>query len=279
MVEDVLAVRHAVLEPAEQVDQLRVEAGHTDLQNRPFTRVPHALVHLAERLFVGLLDAGRVDAAILYEPPQSATRDLAPHRVECRKSYRLRCVVNDDVHACRRFERSDVAPLPSDDPPLHFVAGKLNHGHRRLSDHLRREALHGRRQNAPRSSLRLFTRLELHITHQHHGVAPGVVLDALHQLLLGGAGVEACQRLQLGSRLFHQLVSAAPCSRDLLLPVDDVCLALRQIGGALLQRSLPLTEPLLSSLQFHASMLKRLFLALPICIRDGPRLTLSTLQD
>ena len=59
------------------LDQLGMEPGDTDLQERPLAGVADALLHLRGRLLVRILDGRRMDAAVGNESLQSDAGDLA----------------------------------------------------------------------------------------------------------------------------------------------------------------------------------------------------------
>ena len=73
-----------------------------------------------------LLDAGRVDAAVLDQLLQRELGGLAADVVEARDDDDARRVVDDDVDAGGLLEGADVAALAADDPPLHVVGGDVD---------------------------------------------------------------------------------------------------------------------------------------------------------
>jgi len=119
----VLAVAAAELELADQLDQLRVQAGQADLVDGALAFLQdHALDFLA-RIFHQLLDAGRVDAAVNDQLGQRPLGDLAAHGVEAADGDGFRRVVDDDIDAGRLLKGADVAPVAADDPALHLIGG------------------------------------------------------------------------------------------------------------------------------------------------------------
>src|SRR3954463_16666320 len=59
---------------------------------------------------------------------QSEPRGLSSDRVEAGEHHRLGRIVDDEVDAGVRLEGADVPALPADDPALHVVGRKGEHG-------------------------------------------------------------------------------------------------------------------------------------------------------
>jgi hypothetical protein len=74
------------------------------------------------------------------------------------------------------FERTDVAALASDDPPLHVVGRQLDHGHRRLGGVARGDTLQRVGNEVARSPLRLGARLFLELAHTSRELVPHEIL-------------------------------------------------------------------------------------------------------
>ena len=82
--EHVLAVARPELEPAQQLHELGVKRADVRLEHRLLPHLDHVLVDLGLRLVEGLLDPGRMDAAVLEQLLEREPRDLAAHAVETR---------------------------------------------------------------------------------------------------------------------------------------------------------------------------------------------------
>ena len=80
--EHILAVAGAVLHAAQQLDQLRMEAVDVGLKHSPFTLGLDGCVHLALGLLHHLLNAGRMNAAVLDQFLQGNAGDLPADRVK-----------------------------------------------------------------------------------------------------------------------------------------------------------------------------------------------------
>ena len=94
VVQHVLAVARAVLEPAEELDDLRRQAGHAGFVGGGLAGLADDEVDLGARLVDDLLDAAGVDAAVADELGDRELGDRAADGVEARDDDRLR--------ACRR---------------------------------------------------------------------------------------------------------------------------------------------------------------------------------
>ena len=92
-------------------------------------------------------------------------RDLAADGIERREHDRLRGVVDDEVDAGQVLERADVPPLPTDDPPLHVIAGELDERDRGLRRVARRHPLQRVGDEVPGTPLRLGAGLFLDLAH------------------------------------------------------------------------------------------------------------------
>lgn len=143
VLEDVLAVAGAEVEPAQKLDEAGLQAHHPRLQGRLLPALVDEGLHLLLGLLHHLLNAARVDAAVLQELLQGHAGDLAADGVEGGEEDGVRGVVNDEVHPRQGLKGADVPPLPADDPPLHGVGGDGHHGHGELGRGLRGLALHG----------------------------------------------------------------------------------------------------------------------------------------
>ena len=128
MAQHVLAVGRAVLEPADEGDQLRVQVGDPDGQHGVLGGPLAEHLDLVAGPLVGLLDAVRVDPAVLDQHFQGDPADLPADRVEARQQHRFRGVVDDDVDAGHGLEGADVAALAADDPALDLVGGQVHDG-------------------------------------------------------------------------------------------------------------------------------------------------------
>ena len=92
------------------------------LQHRLLAELQDVLLHLLLRLGDDLLDARRVDAAVLDQLGQREPGGLAADVVERADDDHAGRVVDDHVDAGGLLEGADVPPFAADDPALHVVA-------------------------------------------------------------------------------------------------------------------------------------------------------------
>ena len=171
--EHVLAVRGAVLQPAERRHQIGVERLDLGVEARLLAALGDVGLELGLRLVVGLLDPRRVDAAVLEQLLERHPGDLAAHAVEAGEDHRVRRVVDDEVDAGQVLERADVAALAADDAALHVVGRELHDRDGRLGGVAGGEALHHDGED---------------VAHAPVGVALGLLLDLAHDLARGRGG-------------------------------------------------------------------------------------------
>ena len=98
VLENVLAIAGAVLEPADQVDQLGVHAVGAHVKGGLLAGLADAGLDLFRDFFDHLFNAGRVDAAVGNELLQGLPGDFPPYRIEAGENDRLRGVVDDQVN-------------------------------------------------------------------------------------------------------------------------------------------------------------------------------------
>ena len=91
---DVLAVGGAVAHPADQLDQLGVEAVDAGVVGGLLAQLDQLHLQLLLHLDDDLLDPARMDPAVLDQRLERAARDLAADRIEAGD--------DDGVRACRR---------------------------------------------------------------------------------------------------------------------------------------------------------------------------------
>ena len=183
VVQDVLPVARAELQPAHEAEDLRMEVVEPELERRGLAFLADRLLHLRLDLLDHLLDARRVDAAVGDEPRNRLPRDLAPERIERREDDRAGRVVDDELDAGGLLERADVASLAADDPPLHVVARQVDHRHGRFDRGLGGAALDGVGDDVLGARGGGLARLGLEALDEVGGVAPRVRLDLLEEEL------------------------------------------------------------------------------------------------
>ena len=117
------------------------------LQHRLLADLQDVLLHLLLRLGDHLLDARRVDAAVLDQLGQREPGGLAADVVEGADDDHAGRVVHDHVHAGGLLEGADVAALAADDAALHVVGGDVHGADGGVGGVLGGVALDGGRQD------------------------------------------------------------------------------------------------------------------------------------
>ena len=246
--EHVLAVGGAVLEPPEHPDQLGVQVGDADLQAGVLAGPADLALDLLLGPVVGLLDAGRVDAAVGDQLLQGEAADLAPDRVEAGQQDRLGGVVDDQVDAGDRLEGPDVAALAADDAALHVVRRQGEDRDGRLRGLLGGDPLDGQGDDLARAAVGLLPRLLLEVADQAHGVALGVLLDLLDEDRLGLGGGHGRDLLEAAAVLLGGGLELGPGRLEGLLAVVEGDLAAVEEGGLGVEALLPAGQALLALL-------------------------------
>ena len=186
--EHVLPVAGAVLEPAEQLEQLRRQARDAGVVRGLLARLADDQVDLRAGLVDDLLDPPGVDPAVGDELRDGEPGDLAADGIEARQHDRLGRVVDDQVDAGRLLERPDVAALAADDPALHLVAGQVDDGDRVLGGVVRGDALHRRDDDLAGLLLGLVAGAPLDRPGELHRVVLRLLADGLEEHALGVLG-------------------------------------------------------------------------------------------
>ena len=210
MLEHVLTVACAVLEPSEQLDKLGRQPVNAGLECRLLARLLDRRVNLALRLLDHLLDARRMDASVGDQLLKRNARDLAAYRIESGKRDRLGRVVDYQIDSRESFYRADVSSLASDDASLHVLARERNDGNRGLRNVIRRASLYRQRYDIAGAALRLVLEIRLQLGKLHCLLVTYLRRELFHKLrfrLLGGhAGDLLKLFLLLCNKLFDAFV-------------------------------------------------------------------------
>lgn len=247
--------------------QVRVEVGDADVQAGPLRGLAAPALDALERAGVHLLDADRVDPAVLDELGKGHAGDLAAYGVEAAEQDGGRRVVDDDVHAGDVLEGADVAALAPDDAALDVVGGQRDGRAHRIGNRTGREPLHHRRQHPSGAPLLLGARLLLQRAHPPGHVEPGLVL---------GRGDHRDPRL-LDARAGGLLEHHAALVLEPGTATAQRLLGLLDVGGTLLERTLggleavlPVGEPVPTALQVRALGGDLGLTPLPVAHQAGP---------
>ena len=214
----VLAVAGAVLQPAHQPQDLRMEVVQAELERHRRAFLAHRLVGLVLHLLDDLFDARRMNAAVGDQAFDRLLGDLAAVGIEARQDDGAGRVVDDQVDAGGELERADVAPFAADDPSLQIVARQVDDGDGGLDRVLGAAALNGFGDVVLGAVDGGFARLGVEPLEQIGGVVARLALDLLEQQFLGLVGGEAGHPLQLVLLLGDQPLVLRGGGADGLLP-------------------------------------------------------------
>ena len=126
MPQHVLAVAGAEAQPAEQVNDLRMQPGHVGFLGRFLAELLNVLFHLGLRFGDDLFDPRRMDPAVGDQLAERDAGHFAADHVETADDDHAGRVVDDDVDAGGLLEGADVAPFAADDAALHVVVGDID---------------------------------------------------------------------------------------------------------------------------------------------------------
>ena len=200
MTQHVLTVAGAVLHSAEVADKLMMQSVYADFEHSRFASFADCLIDFLARLLDHFLDARGMDASVHDQLFETDARDLSAHRIERGQDDRFRRIVDDEVDAGRRFERTDVASFTTDDTTLHFIVGQRHDGHGRFRNVIRGATLNRQRDDVSCALVGFFLGALLNFsehdrrfvlgfllcTGKHHGLClvEGDAGDAFQLLLL-----------------------------------------------------------------------------------------------
>ena len=124
VLQDVLTITGAVAQAAENLDQLRMNAVDAGLEGSTLAFALDDLLNLTASLVNHFLNASRMNTTVNDQLFEGQTCDLTANRIERGQGDSFGRIVDDEVDACDGLQRTDIAPLSTDDAPLHFVVGR-----------------------------------------------------------------------------------------------------------------------------------------------------------
>ena len=253
--QSVLAKAGAVLEPADQLDQVGVQAVDAKLHDSPLAFPLHLQLQLAAALFHRLLDAGGVDTAVADQPLQGHAGHLAAGLVKGGQGDGLGGVVDDEVDTGGRLEGADVAALAADDPALHLVAGQGHHCDGGLAGMVGGAPADGLRDHVAGDVLAVVLQIGL-IGGHPQGLFVAQLLVHLVQQHLAGVGLaQPGQHLQPLHLLGPQLVGFGQMGVGLGQALLDLFLPLFQRLGLFVQGVFLLVDAVLLPADLSAALL------------------------
>src|SRR5712692_9290597 len=185
MSQHILTVAGTEMQPTYNFEQFRLQAMDVGLHRGPLARFTHNSLDLLLCFGNHLFNAGRVDAPIENELGQSQASYFTTHRIETGENNRLRRVIDDQVNAGGGLKCANIAPLTSDDTPLHFVVGQRHHRDNRLGNLVGCAALNGEGDDFSCATLGLFARLFFNQTDALCGLGAHLIFNTAQQEFTG----------------------------------------------------------------------------------------------
>ena len=196
VLQHVLAIAGAVMETAQQLLQLGMQAADAGLQHGALALGADDGIHLPLGLLHHLLDVGGMDAAVGDELLQCKACHLAAHRLEAGHRDGLGGIVDNEIGAGQRLDGADVAALAADDAALHLVIGQGYHTDGDLGHMVGGAALDGGGHDLAGAGVGLFLGACFDLLDLQGSLVGDLGLHLCDQVLLGLVGGEAGDTLQ-----------------------------------------------------------------------------------
>src|SRR5712692_2789701 len=181
MGQHILTVAGTEMQPAYNFEQLRLQTMDIGLHRGPLARFTHNGIDLLPCFGHNLFNTSGVDAPIENEPGQSQSSYFTTHRIETGENNRLWRVIDDQVDAGGGLKCANIAPLTSDDTPLHFVVGQWHHRHNRFGNLVGCAALNGEGDDFSCAGIGLFACLFFNQTDTLRGFGANLIFNAAQQ--------------------------------------------------------------------------------------------------
>ena len=221
MGQSVLTKAGAVLQPADQLDQVGVQAMDAQLHHRTLALALHLQFQIVAALFHRLLDAGGVDTAIADQTLQRHAGHLAAGLVKGGQGDGFRGIIDDQIHAGSGLQCADVAALAADDAALHLIAGQRYHADGGLAAMVGSAAADGLSDEVAGDVIAVFLQVGLVGSNAHSLFVGQLLVHLVQQHLAGVLLTQAGQRFQTLHLLGAQSI--------------DLCQTLLGFSGALFQ--------------------------------------------
>ena len=255
MAQHILAVAGAVLQAADELDQVGVQAVDTQIHDSLVALALHLDLQLAAALVDGLLDAGRVDTAIGDQALEGHAGDLTAGLVKAGQGDGFRRIIDDEVAAGGGLEGADVAAFTADDAALHLVAGQRHHADGGFAGGIGGAAGDGLADQLTGDVVALVLHVGL-VGADLHGLFVGQLV--VHLLQQHGAGILLAHGgygLQLFGLTHFQLFQLVQAGFHGLGAALEVFLFALHGGGTLVQRLLLLVHAALLAGDLGAAVL------------------------
>ena len=263
MLQDILTVTRAVLQPAEDLDELGMQPVHAHFEHRLFAGFLDGRVDLAAHLVRDFLYAGGMYPAVRDELFERQPRHLAADGIETRKCDDIGGIVDDEIHACRGFERADIPAHAPDYPALHLVARKGDDADGVLRRMIGGAALYGGDDDILRLARGVLARFRLDGFRLGGGAFLDIFEKGVFELLLRLFLGHARDSLELASQDLLGLVELLFDALQAFAAVLDRLLSFLELRGLTIESVLFLSEGVLALVERVLFLQKTIVRPLP----------------
>ena len=207
--QSVLAKAGAVLQAADELDEVGVQAVDAKLHHGALALPLHLQLKVVAALLHRLLNAGGVDAAITDQALQRHAGNLAAGLVKGGQGDGLRGIIDDKIHAGGSFQRADVAALTADDTALHLVAGQGHHADGGLAAVVSGAAADGLTDHVAGDVIAVFLQVGLVGSHTDSLLVGELLVHLVQQHFAGILLAQARQGLQRSISLARMASTSA----------------------------------------------------------------------
>ena len=253
--QSVLAKAGAVLQAADELDEVGVQAVDAQLHDSALALPLHLQLEVVAALLHRLLDAGGVDAAIADEALQRHAGHLAAGLVEGGQGNGLRGIIDDEVNAGGRLKGADVAALTADDAALHLVAGQRDDADGGLAAVVSSTAADGLADEVAGDAVAVLLQIGLVGGHADGLLVGQLLVHLVQQHFAGVLLAQAGQRFQTLHLLGAQGIDLGQMGLGLLVLLFQLFLALFQSLGLAVEGSFLLVDAVLLAADLRTALL------------------------
>ena len=253
--QSVLAKAGAVLQAADELDEVGVQAVDAKFHHGALALPLHLQLKVVAALLHRLLNAGGVDAAITDQALQRHAGNLAAGLVKGGQGDGLRGIVDDKIHAGGSFQRADVAALTADDTALHLVAGQGHHADGGLAAVVSGAAADGLTDHVAGDVIAVFLQVGLVGSHTDSLLVGELLVHLVQQHFAGILLAQARQGLQALHLLGTDGIHLSQTAVGLLVLFLELFFLLFQGFGLAVQRIFLLVNAVLLAADLSTALL------------------------
>ena len=207
MIQNILAVTGTVHQASQNFDKFVVQPMNAGFKNGFLAGLFDAGFHFSLGFFHRFFNTGRMNSAVGNQLFKGQSGNLSPDRIEARNGDRLRGVVNNQIHARRRFHGTDISAFSADDPAFHVIVGKGHHRNGRFGDLIGSDSGNGKSDNVACLFFCVFLELRFDFNQLLCSFKACLLLDLSDQQLLGAFGSQSGEFLQFFGLLYFNLLN------------------------------------------------------------------------